>query len=772
MNSADGWGTTTDITIEFSGKSLLPETSDDLVKVDDADIFKMVKVTGPPTLTAPVFEKELKLGEDFTVWIKNRDLLVVKLLKPLLPNSQYMFAVSNQLKDINNKAIGMTQSYALVKSQLSVPLESDTLRQIQTRVHLTEKMLARQNVISVENIVYSSWFTTQSVGTISARTKLAISAGIASGDFSAIWKDGANPNSLNLSDAYKVNPPTSADPYEISLQNSAAFSKYIDNEANDNRTALLSAYNSLTTTTPGTEISVAKGHVSLPYFLEKAESSWNKTTFESAMPSIAIVSSLLNGSDSLQKAFIAKQLVEKGIDPTKLSDPQEAFKLVGIELSKLDSSKVDSARQMSQYSFIPKLKSLETLNFILFKATTPIPNVPMQLVIYQHGITSAKENAYAFAPMLINTAKATGKNLLLIAIDQPLHGERSLSSTYGSTTSTSPTAFLNLEYLMVARDNLRQSILDTVGLRAALSYSNALGALQGTILEGVLDNTAPAFVGHSLGGITGMSAVSVANQSVGDTQVDNLFTFSRAGIANSGGNIANLILTSDFFGPFVKHTLASAQSPDYVNFANANVATCQNKPNPAVCLFNLFETSASVDGSPLAPLLKGLNTAFDQFTFATQTVLDSIDPINMIQLKNADGTPVLSNLPILMQQVKGDDTVPNSSYPAAPLAGTTPMAALMSLITVDSQTIAEGEMKVVPGSKLFVKFNSGGKHSSFIAPSSDENFQVPNTAIPNDYLHTIEMQAQMGQFLGGNNNIQIKNNNKVSEALPVVPVLE
>ena len=64
-----------------------------------------------------------------------------------------------------------------------------------------------------------------------------------------------------------------------------------------------------------------------------------------------------------------------------------------------------------------------------------------------------------------------GKKVALVVIDHPLHGERgfALSGSMATvTTSDHPTPYLNLSYLTVARDNLKQSVADLLGLRLLL----------------------------------------------------------------------------------------------------------------------------------------------------------------------------------------------------------------------------------------------------------------------------------------------------------------
>ncbi|NMT18230.1 lipase, partial [Vibrio parahaemolyticus] len=96
----------------------------------------------------------------------------------------------------------------------------------------------------------------------------------------------------------------------------------------------------------------------------------------------------------------------------------------------------------------PVVKSVEDVEVLVF---TPKSGVATDVVIYQHGITSAKENAYAFA---FNMVKA---GVAVIAIDLPIHGTRSLDEQRSANANV--LAYLNLSNLAVARDNLRQRAL-------------------------------------------------------------------------------------------------------------------------------------------------------------------------------------------------------------------------------------------------------------------------------------------------------------------------
>ncbi len=108
MGQTDGWSTTQPITISFTGKNLDPATA--------ANGFYLIKSgdpTNPDDTTQPT--RLTQQAGDFVVKASG-DSLIVILLKPLDPASNYMFAVTDDLKDVNGQAVGMSNSYALLKS--------------------------------------------------------------------------------------------------------------------------------------------------------------------------------------------------------------------------------------------------------------------------------------------------------------------------------------------------------------------------------------------------------------------------------------------------------------------------------------------------------------------------------------------------------------------------------------------------------------------------------------------------------------------------------
>ena len=390
--------------------------------------------------------------------------------------------------------------------------------------------------LDTENIIYSTWFTTESVGDSLFATKAATATGLASANLNGVWKDSANPNGVDLSTAYGMQFVSTKD-FTTALSEDADFDKYIGGGDAD-AIALAKGAINLMYTNSGANVDVSEGFVQLPHYLEKDASNWNAQPFESAMPSLAKVSSAL--SNSAEQANMAAQLIAAGIDTSVLATSQtEQLKLIGLNLVLDDGSPLDSERVITKYSPVPQVKSLESVEFLLF---TKNGATPKNVVIYQHGITSAKENAYAFAYNLV------GDDTAVLAIDLPIHGTRSLDDTRSANADV--LAYLNLTNLPVARDNVRQSALDVMGLRASLTASLQAGLLASSPLSAFNLNTGSQvkFLGHSLGGIVGTTAVAASNRTLGSPTADALYSFSSAAFENSGGQISNLLLGSTEFG--------------------------------------------------------------------------------------------------------------------------------------------------------------------------------------------------------------------------------
>ncbi|MEZ8503764.1 VolA/Pla-1 family phospholipase [Vibrio splendidus] len=721
MNTMDGWSTSMPIIMNFEGTGL-------------ADGFAtggvyLLKLSGSLTSeTAPSVAGVLTLGTDFNVLSSaSTDTFTIVFNESLDSSSEYVLALSNELTDVNGDPVGMSASYAALKSS-AVTYTEGSLAQAQKVTQGVETIFAGANAagkvsLDSKDIIYSTWFTTESVGSSLFATKAATATGLASANLNGVWKGSANPNSVDLTTAYAMQF-VSTETFKTALTNDVDFDKYI---GGGDAATIAKAKGAIELMYGATDnVDVSQGFVQLPYYLETSATEWNAQPFESGMPSLAKVSNAL--SNSAEQANMAAQLVAAGIDTSILATSQtEQLKLIGLNLTLADGSPLDIERVLTKYSPVPQVKSLEAVEFLLF---TPNGSDPANVVIYQHGITSAKENAYAFAYNLARAGTA------VLAIDLPLHGTRSLDDTRSANADV--LAYLNLANLPVARDNVRQSALDVMGLRAALAVSSQATLLGASPLKGfdLTKGSQVKFLGHSLGGIVGTTAVAASNRTLGSVAANSLYSFSAAAIENSGGQISNLLLGSTEFGPQVKHNVALSASTEYASFASATCASLSDK----LC-YETFETNATT------AQLAVMTAAFQQFAYAAQTVLDTIDPFTNADHLLSSGSPVL---PIYMGQVKDDDTVPNS-VASAPFAGTTPLATKLGLTVVDSSNTTPN------GTKDFVKFNDVAFHSTFVLPKDT------TTPTPLDSAHYAEMQAEALDFLVDNKLDSVSNAGSVLE---------
>lgn len=691
MGQVDGWPITMPLFLDFKGAGLA-----DGVISSGIYLYELTdSMTGSPTI-----KTLLTNGVDYTaISSAASDKILIVPTKALNASSEYILAVTSAVTDANGDPVGTSSSYAALKSKKKIYAEGDiaTLQKVTQGV---EKIFQLSGVDDTQ-IVYSTWFSTQSVSNTLFATRGATASAFASGSnqLEAVWKQ----TGIGLNTAYTMQLGTPVD-FEAALTADDNFSTYI---GADKKAAIIGTYTDNT-------VDVTKGTVRLPYYLE-TDSKWNTQPFESAMPSLAKIKAAL--ADSNEQFAIGSQLLAAGIDTSKLAtDASEQLKLIGLTLTKSDGTPLDPDRYITRYSPVPKVKSVQDVPFLLF---TPHGSTPTDIVIYQHGVTSAKENAYAFAKNL------TAAGLAVIAIDLPLHGERSLDST--RSANSDPLAYINLTYLAVARDNLRQSILDVLGLRAALTVSQPL--FTGTPLSSInvgTGSTKVRMLGHSLGGIVGTSAVAESNKTLGSASANALYSFSAAAIQNSGGQISNLLLGSDFFGPQIKHNVALSASTEYKGFADAQCASLDD----SAC-YTLFTNLATQE--QLAQVTSG----FQLFSYAAQTLLDTIDPYSVVSTKLSSGALTTA---LYFSEVDGDSVVPNSvSNPGGQLvylspqfAGTEPLATLLSLTTVNA-------VQTTPSATAsFVQFNSTAKHSTFVAP------QDSGLA---DRFHHVEMQTETADFL-------------------------
>lgn len=688
ISQMDGWSTSQPITIDF-GASL---GSSSVSAQSGQSIAYLIEIPKQLTVMTPA---DLAQASVIPVTVlKAGTKLSIIPDQALNAGSEFLLALTNSLTDANGDTVGMSESYAILKSERRIYTEG-SLAAAQQLVQATEALIAGRTGIDSETIIYSSWFSTQSAGDTMYTTKGIVAQAASklqaqTGTFADFWKGSANPYDVDLTSAGMMTITSTSD-FNTTLTNDLNVTTFMAS----NRNALLGKYAQFqidfaTQNLADTKANVTRGSVKLPYFLETG-SDWNTQPFESATPSLAIIQNLL--TDETEQANTIAQLTAANVDYTKLSSAagvaEELPDLMGLTLTKTDGSAADPERIISRYSPVPAIKSLQDVEFLLF---TPADGDYDNLVIYQHGITSLKEDAYSFAYYL------TTQDIAVLAIDAPLHGSRSLDTQRSANANV--LAYMNLTYLPVARDNLRQSMMDIIHLRAALALNGSTLALNPAFTSAFKTGslTDVSLLGHSLGGIIGTTAFVQANRSLGNSDADALFDFHNASIMNSGGQIAYLLLGSESFGPLIAHNVAIQAVPSYVEHVSTN-CTDQSSVNWEVaCMIGFVQTDANK--------AKVLEQTL-QFAYATQTVLDGIDPINSVSSDIAGK--------ILMVQANEDSTVPNnvpdgSFTTSAPFAGTEALASKIGL--TDIQTGSASTAVSTP----FLRYNDTSLHSSFIGP--------------------------------------------------------
>ncbi|QFI37838.1 hypothetical protein FR932_08230 [Moritella marina ATCC 15381] len=678
MGDTDGWSPTQPFDIKLDLPTGVTLTTD-LALLHAA--VKVAKVTvNNYVMSDPV---ALTAGEDYTVISTGDSLVVMPLNGSLDHNSDYIYAITDALVDSSGEKLGMSTSYAALKNK-QIDQTGGSLETPQKIVLQVEGLMDGYDIADYENIIYSSWFTTSSAGEslyavkgMTAKVLGAMSLGLPA---AAVWQGSANPKGLDLTGLY-------------SLQMSASAAVPIS-----------------------ANLSYHQGTVKLPSFLERetTANAWYTTPWQSGMPSLAIISNTLN--EKSEQANLLNQMDVVGLSPSDITENPLDF--VGKSFTKMDGSPLDSERLITKYSPVPQIKVIEDVKFILITPNgAPVGSVPV--VIYQHGITSVKENLLASLPSSLNNI--LNENYAVLAIDLPLHGDRALAGGTIIADEDNAGVFMNFGYLPVGRDNLRQAVADLIGLRGAL---NLIPATPGSELD-VLDTSKVSFLGHSLGAMTGISLQATIERQM--PSGNELFSIDKAAFANPGGGIPYLLLNSEEFGGTVKHGLLKEVSSVYAEHAN----NCTLASYSDTVCFNAFYGSLDL---PAKDKLS-IDTTFQSFAVAAQTVLETADPFALAR-KISDTTP------IYLAQVNGDTVIPNNttqadSSPYSTIGGTEPLMTQLKLKNVYTFTDTTKKAALL----------LAGEHSSVV---------VDYTADPVDPDHpnadtdtTNELQNHIANFLAG-----------------------
>ncbi|PMG61159.1 fumarate hydrolyase [Vibrio splendidus] len=722
MGEADGWSTIMPFTINVN----LP--SDRTLKNDvvmngttpfSAHLNSGVKVAKVDVdLSTGVMSNftALTAGVDYLVVSSDFKTIQVLPLKGLEPSSDYIYALTDSIVDSTDEPLGTSSSYASLKT--TDIDQAGSLDLPQKIIHQVEALFAGYgSVSSSDEIIYSSWFTTASAGNVMNGAKAAIAQTISPAvSLSDIWKNLANPNNISTTDLdslYTFNVSSTVEDLATAVQNDDVFKSAFGQTAADQLTA---AYNTNFSNAAIASIQVYRGTIELPYFLSDSltDDEWKTMPWRSAMPSVLTILNILSSGSNEDKTAIATQLASLGItEPaTQLYLAEYQQLLIGEKLTLADGEQLDSARIMTKYSAVPQIRAVKSVPFVMFVPEGGAIGSDLPILQYQHGITSVKESAFAYAMQHIGGAMngaAPFKPYAIIAIDQPLHGQRALSADV-VTTPTTPTVYMNLEYLPVARDNIRQSAIDGLGVRFALNSATDAAFSN-------LDKANVSLFGHSIGAITGISSYTVGN-TVLNPAIDSMFSYTSATLANPGGGIAPFLLNSGSFSPEIKHTVSLSSVTEYQAHYSSNCAPVSK--SGGLCFTEYYTTLSSDSASSSDKAIKAtIDSTLTSFMYAAQTVLDNVDPYNIASTTTG---------PVLGIQADGDGTIPNS-VAEIPTAGTEPLFKKLSL--VNTALDASGTRVA-----SYFDANSSAGHSTVISPSTTGADVAANT----------EMTSQIVQF--------------------------
>ncbi|MBB1340173.1 lipase [Pseudoalteromonas sp. SR45-6] len=631
---------------------------------------------------------ELTFGVDFITKASGNAVAIIPL-KPFKAGSSYINVLTTELKDSLGRSIQPSSTYGLVKQE--APLVTESQLALQGVVNSYENVLISGGTITKDEIIYSAAMTIQSVGPVLGTIKKLLAASL-------------------------QNPALPTPMVQIPEQPMLTVEQVF---ASQGITGLSPAF---------AGVQYQKGSVTLPMYLSQPEGkeiSDLAATYWQGMCDNAV-------------AVLGYKAAEGENFPTAPVSVSDGT-CSALSDGRLRDLGLDTTRHLTKYNSIPKVQSqqevpvqitkpiLPVINFIrtqsLGMSALEMPAGGWPVVIMQHGITSKKED------MLALTASLAIQGFATVAIDHPVHGERGIDvdddgiDDFNASTG-SVLAYMNLQSLLVARDNLRQSAADLLGLRLGLNLTN----------DTSLNTQDVSFIGHSLGAVVAPAFIAQANTPL-DEQVDGLFKVNTVALASGGGGIASFLLESASFGPFVQGSVllaaGTAESAEFATYLQTDaVSNCgvfaENQQAYVSCAYPEYITSLSVAGETAKTAkIQGVMT---QFAFAAQTVLDSGDPTNYATSLNALGTPVYMNVVVgdgagnLPDQVIPPTTVNN------PIAGSLTLARLMVLSTVATTQGPNAE----PSSYL-VKFTDGG-HSSVLSPQA-------SAAV------TSEMQLQIATYL-------------------------
>ena len=696
LGALDGWSTTAPISINVD---LAVDHDGSQFALDEASVFqpgavRMFEATvggalssdpecqASPSVSACKIGDELTFGVDFVSKASGNSIAIVPL-KPLKAGQSYIYTTTNLIQDTAGQSVAPSASYGLLKLDIDThPLETADQLMLQTLVNSYEKGLAAAHGVDPETISYSGLFTTQSVPDVYETLKLLMAQ--PGSPYAPSFSVLPTPLGYTVATAAGI-PAAAGDIFKMA------------DMAN-----------------------VFAAELTLPVFgdCSSAACSTINGSWKALGDSPVSVLLALQAGTMSQENY-GMQAAAHGIDPaTGIANPAL---LAGKIWLLDDGTAADKAKHLTKFNPIPAIKGYEKVPVFItipdaaklaafnesqgLAFVAPTAGWPANIAL--HGLGGGKETAMTFA----GTYAAMG--IATIAIDHPLHGARSFDANGDGVYEVSasapefgvaigkpeafvngdPLVFINIASTLSVRDNFRQSVVDHLGVRLALTgLSMQLAQMD---LPQVFDIGKISSQGLSLGAIvnTNFSAYAstgLVNPETG-TALPNVYALNASSLVAPSGGLAGTFIGSATFAPMLEENiLATDAFQALVDEAN----TAGYEPGT----------------DEYAALVAAVYAEFiPAFAFAVQTAVDSADPINHAAMLKATALPVhvIEIVGDGTDENKPDQVLPNR-VEGFPTAGTEPLIAALGLECIETTTASSGAVRFVEGHHSSLTDTSGG----------------------------------------------------------------
>lgn len=172
LGGLDGWSTQMPLRISVAP---VDGATVDASSVGPTSVLMVQTNCGLGGMGCSVFTP-LTYGVDY-VAVAGADSITVAPLKPLAPKTNYVVAFTNGLSDSQGSALAPSELYEQVTSDIEIA--NPTLAGLQAAINGYENIVAAATGTSPEDMIFTSSWTTTSVGDVSVATASAITASFA-----------------------------------------------------------------------------------------------------------------------------------------------------------------------------------------------------------------------------------------------------------------------------------------------------------------------------------------------------------------------------------------------------------------------------------------------------------------------------------------------------------------------------------------------------------------------------------------------------------------